>query len=384
MVDSSTWAHDGAGNESPLNHSDADGIRLKVGDNVPAIWIRSRFQVILPKLAGGQQRAQAPGPFWSPELPKRFGFDLPDAFACYVELLADLFERVLAFAADAEAEPDHLFLFGRQGLEDTGSLVPDIGLDDRVDRRPDPAILDQIAQSRFAVATDRRFERHRVARDGLELLDLLDRDIHAAADLFVGGSAAHFLLKLTGRAKELVHALVHVDRDADGAGLIGDGASDRLANPPGRIRRKLVAAAVLELVGRAHEADIAFLDQIEQVQTAVDVLLGDRHHKAKVRLDQVFLGPFGFLFAVPDHHQGVLEFFDRSAGGDFALADFTLQFANTNLHGNGIFSFELLQFAIEVVQFLDSALDFAGEIPPAEQNPGHAADGERSLDRSPV
>src|SRR5665213_4330174 len=140
MVDSSTWAHDGAGNESLLNQSDANGIGFKVVENGPAIWIRSRFQVILPKLAGGQQRAQAPGPFGSPELPKRFGFDLPNAFACDVELLTDLFKRVLAFAADAEAEPDHLLLFGRQGLEDTGSLVPDIGLDDRVDGRPDPAI----------------------------------------------------------------------------------------------------------------------------------------------------------------------------------------------------------------------------------------------------
>ncbi len=49
-----------------------------------------------------------PGAFGGPQLPQRLGFDLADAFAGDVELLADLFERVLALAADAEAQADDL------------------------------------------------------------------------------------------------------------------------------------------------------------------------------------------------------------------------------------------------------------------------------------
>ena len=54
------------------------------------------------KLAGGQQRAQMPRPFRRPQLPQRLCFNLPDPFASDVELLSDLLERVLAFAADSE------------------------------------------------------------------------------------------------------------------------------------------------------------------------------------------------------------------------------------------------------------------------------------------
>jgi len=45
-----------------------------------------------------------------------------------------------------------------------------------------------------------------------------------------------------------------------GARLIGNGARDGLADPPGAIGRKLVAAAPLELVDRFHQADVAFLE----------------------------------------------------------------------------------------------------------------------------
>src|SRR5579884_724676 len=210
-----------------------------------------------------------PRPLWGAKLPKRFSFDLPDPFARNVELLADLFERVLALAADAEPEADDLLFFGREGLEDVSRFVTDVGVDDGVHGRADPAVFDEIAEGRFAVAADRGFERHRVARDGLQLLDLLNRNVHAAADFVIGGSAAEFLLELTGSAEELVHALVHVHRNADGAGLVGDGARNGLTNPPCGVGRELVAAAVFELVGGAPQADVAFLNQLEQMQAAV-------------------------------------------------------------------------------------------------------------------
>jgi len=55
--------------------------------------------------------------------------------------------------------------------------------------------------------------------------------------------------------------------------LVGDGARDRLPYPPGGVGRKLVTALILEFLDRFHQADIAFLDQIEEVHAAIDVTL---------------------------------------------------------------------------------------------------------------
>jgi hypothetical protein len=53
---------------------------------------------------------------------QRLGLDLPDPLAREIELLADLFEGVLALAADAEAQPDDLLLSRREGLQDAGGF----------------------------------------------------------------------------------------------------------------------------------------------------------------------------------------------------------------------------------------------------------------------
>ena len=77
---------------------------------------------------------------------------------------------------------------------------------------------------------------------------------------------------------------------ADRAGLVGDAAGDRLADPPRRVRRELVAAAPVELLDGAHQAEVALLDQVEEQHAAADVALRDRHDEAEVRLDQRLLG----------------------------------------------------------------------------------------------
>ena len=86
-------------------------------------------------------------------------------------------------------------------------------------------------------------------------------------------------------------------RDADGACLVGDGARDGLANPPGGVGRKLVAAPVLELVHSLHQPDVPFLDEVEELQAAVRIFLGDGNHQAQIRLDQFALGGVGLAFA---------------------------------------------------------------------------------------
>src|SRR3546814_16297267 len=56
------------------------------------------------------------------------------------------------------------------------------------------------------------------------------------------------------------------------------------------------------------QADIAFLDQIEELQPAVRIFLGDRDHEAQVRLDHFLLGDARFALALLDHVHDAAEF----------------------------------------------------------------------------
>ena len=118
-----------------------------------------------------------------------------------------------------------------------------------------------------------------------------------SASVAGSGSWPGLLQDLARDAVHLVDRLDHVHRDADGARLVGDRARDRLADPPGRVGRELVAAAVFELVHRLHQADVAFLDQVEELQAAVGVLLRDRDHQAQVGLGHLALGLARLRFA---------------------------------------------------------------------------------------
>ena len=105
--------------------------------------------------------------------------------------------------------------------------------------------------------------------------DLLDRRV-----------AVQLLRELAARALHAPHLLGDVHRQADRAALVGERAGDRLADPPGRVRRKLVAHPVVELLDRADQAEVALLDQVEERHARLRVVARDRHHEPQVALDQ--------------------------------------------------------------------------------------------------
>src|SRR5918992_144459 len=86
--------------------------------------------------------------------------------------------------------------------------------------------------------------------------------------------------------------LAHMHRDADDAGLFGKAAADRLADPPGGIGGELEALGVVELLDRTDEADVAFLDEVEEGRAAAGVALRHRRDEPQVRLDQMGLGSY--------------------------------------------------------------------------------------------
>ena len=150
-------------------------------------------------------------------------------------------------------------------------------------------VLDEVAELGLLLLADRLLERDRVLRHAQDLAHLLGRHLELLGDLVRAWLAAQPLHELPLDVHDLVQLLDHVHGDADRARLVGDRARHRLADPPRRVGRELVALAVVELLDRADQAQRALLDQVEERQPAAEVPLRDRDDEAEVRLDHLRL-----------------------------------------------------------------------------------------------
>src|SRR6185503_20813868 len=103
-------------------------------------------------------------------------------------------------------------------------------------------------------------------------------------------------------------------RNADGPRLVRDGARDRLADPPRGVGGELEPAAVLVLLRRLHEAGVAFLDDVEERETAVSIPLPDRHDEPEVSGRQLVHRPLVPLETVADVADAGAELLRRLEG----------------------------------------------------------------------
>src|SRR5690554_5067150 len=266
------------------------------------------------------------------------GFDLTDTLPGYVELFADFFQGVVGVHFNTETHAQYFrFASGQAGQHGAGCLAQAFSRGG-IHRRQGLDIFDEIAQMAVFIVANRGFHGDRLFGDLQYLADLVFRHFHALAKLFRRGLAAHFLQHLTRDAVELVDGLNHMHRNPDGAGLVRNRAGDGLTNPPGGVGREFVATTVLKLVHRLHQADVAFLDQVQELQAAVGVFLGDGNNQAQVGLDHFFLGTAGLGFA------------DRNATVDFLDVD----------HGQVHFGLHVLDAFLQAYDFVNALADGSG------------------------
>src|SRR5580693_6436523 len=223
------------------------------------------------------------------QLAQCFGFDLADAFAGYGEALADFFQSVFAAVFEAEAHFDYFFFARRQRAQDLSSLVLEVHVDHGFGRRDYGAVFNEVAEMRIFFFADRSFERDRFLRDLQNLANFRDGNIHSLRDFFRCRFATELLHQLPRGADQLVDGLDHVDRDTNRTRLISNCTSNCLPNPPRGISRKLIPAAIFEFVDSLHQADVAFLNQVEELQAALGVL------GVHVALDDLALRALEFL-----------------------------------------------------------------------------------------
>ncbi len=216
--------------------------------------------------------------------------DLADPLAGDVEDAAHLIECEWGLAVQAIAKLEHTPLpLAERGERARQRLVAKDDVCGLVGQRL-RVVFEEVAELGLVVVADRLLERDRYLRRPPDLVDLVHRQLELLRDLLRCRLAALFGAQLALGAQDLVQLLDDMNRHADRSGLVGERAGDGLADPPGRVGRELEAAAVVELLSRAHEADRPLLDQVEERQPLVAVALGDRDDQAQVRFDHLRLG----------------------------------------------------------------------------------------------
>src|SRR4051794_7609786 len=111
-------------------------------------------------------------------------------------------------------------------------------------------VLDQVAVEALAVA-DGGLEADRGLDELEQRANALGWEAALLGDLRQRRLAIELLREDPAGAHHLAHLLGDVNRQPDRPALVGERARDRLADPPGRVGRKLVAERVVELLDRA-------------------------------------------------------------------------------------------------------------------------------------
>ena len=131
----------------------------------------------------------------------------------------------------------------------------------------------------------RGFQRDRLLRYAHDLLNLLRGDVQPFCDLRRGRVAAEILHQFMRRTRDAVDCLDHMHGNADGSGVVGNGAGDGLPDPPRRVGGEFIALGIVKFPDRLDEAKIALLNKVEQRQATADIALRDGYDKAQIRLD---------------------------------------------------------------------------------------------------
>src|SRR6185369_6430392 len=239
---------------------------------------------------------------------------LADSLAGDGELLADLLERVVDAAADAEPHPEDALLPRRQRRERARRLLAQVRVGNGLRRRHRLMIGNDVAEMAVALVAERRLERDRVLHDPDDALHLVEREAETLRDLLLARLAPRLLHHQANRARDLVERLHHVHRHADGARLIGDRPADGLPDPPRRVGREAVAEPIVELLDGAHEADVPLLDEVEEREAALRVPFREAHDEPEIRLDEPGLRVLRLTFAVADRGDDARQLRGRDAG----------------------------------------------------------------------
>src|SRR5262245_30645235 len=164
------------------------------------------------------------------ELADGLGFDLPDSLPRDREDLPHLLQSVSVAVHQAVAKTENFALAVAELVEHVADAVLERLLVDVVERIVFAMVLDEFAEKAVVVIAHRLIERKRLTSNLHDAASIFDRDAGGAGGFLDVRLAACLLDQLASDGTDLAHRVDHVDRQADGAALVGDGPRDGLAN----------------------------------------------------------------------------------------------------------------------------------------------------------
>ena len=240
--------------------------------------------------------------------------------------------------SNTKTHPQNALFAGRQGGEDFGGGVLQVGMDSGIQRNDGVFILNEIPKRAVFFIPHGRFQTDGLFGDFHDLADFIQRHLQLNGQFLGCGFAANFMHHLARCAHNFIDGFDHMNRDPNGSGLIGDGSCDGLTNPPCGIGGKFVASAVFKFIHGLHQANVTFLDQIQKLQSSVRIFFGNGDDKAQVGLDHFFFGAVGFPLAPLNGLDNAAKFRNGqpALGGNFGnhlacCGDFITVFFNKHL-----------------------------------------------------
>src|SRR5690606_28148462 len=126
---------------------------------------------------------------------------------------------------EAEAPPNDARLDRRERVEQPADLLRPVLVGEAVEGRERVLLLEEVDEAPPVLVADRAIEREGgLGIEVLHLLELLAGDARLALELLDRGLAADAGDDGLRRARHAVVRVQHVDRDADRAALVGEGA----------------------------------------------------------------------------------------------------------------------------------------------------------------
>src|SRR6266849_88296 len=223
------------------------------------------------------------------QLTQSFGLDLTNTFACNMELFADFFQRAATAVVQAEAQLEYLALALSQAFKHIFHLLFQQLVAGSISRSKCRVIFNEVTQVAIIFFAYRRLQTHRLLADLDNLAHFLRTDLHLLGNLLGRGFTSQVLQQTTTDTNQAIDRLHHMHGDTNCSSLVGNRTRNRLANPPGGVRAKLVAFRVIEFLDRTNQAYIALLDQIQQAHATTNILFRHADNQAQVSLSQAAL-----------------------------------------------------------------------------------------------
>src|SRR5215831_14201648 len=221
----------------------------------------------------------------APQLLEGPRFDLPHPLPRDAEVLAGLRQRTRHAVVEAVADAQDLLLaLAERAQQSVEVLVLELELDQPLDRGRRLAevlggeLLEGLEPRAFVQGAQSTDERREALGASGRYAELDGDLVHAR---IATQARAHGALG----AREAVHLLEHLHRDAERSRLLGESSQDGLANPDRRVRAEAQPSLRLEAIDRHDEPQIAFLDQVEQREPTAAIPARHVHHQPQVGED---------------------------------------------------------------------------------------------------